>query len=314
MAVDPLLLGSLGFLATMLCLIIAWIVKANRDSSATANRTRALLEAVDQDNQQRRQNRPVLIGGQRRGGPRRRPVGGARATRPRDEDDDDDDGDFGAANDFSDEDMDPEELTAEDLGVDGNVGKKKLAKLQAKAEKRAQREAEMVDREEKKKREKQKEEKERKDQEKVKLEEEERKEKERLEREEKERREHEEYLKMKEAFEVEEVGFDQIDEEESDNLMRDFVDYVKTTKVVNMDELGAHFKMRTQDAIDRIKFFVDNGTLTGVIDDRGKFIYITMDELNAVAKFINQRGRVSVAELADYSNQLIKLESGAVVA
>jgi hypothetical protein len=48
-----------------------------------------------------------------------------------------------------------------------------------------------------------------------------------------------------------------------------------------MDELASHFNMRTQDAIDRIRYFVDNGTLTGVIDDRGKFIYITMDELHA---------------------------------
>jgi hypothetical protein len=36
---------------------------------------------------------------------------------------------------------DTDTLTAEDLGVDDKVGKKKLAKLQAKAEKRAQRES-----------------------------------------------------------------------------------------------------------------------------------------------------------------------------
>lgn len=29
-------------------------------------------------------------------------------------------------------------------------------------------------------------------------------------------------------------------------------------------------------------------TLSGVIDDRGKFIYISEDELTAVAKFIRQ--------------------------
>ncbi|VDO74882.1 unnamed protein product [Onchocerca flexuosa] len=45
------------------------------------------------------------------------------------------------------------------------------------------------------------------------------------------------------------------------------------------------------------------------MDDRGKFIYITSDELQAVAKFINQRGRVSKAELIEYSNKLIVLES-----
>ena len=47
--------------------------------------------------------------------------------------------------------------------------------------------------------------------------------------------------------------------------------------------------------------------MTGVIDDRGKFIYISRDELEAVAKFIRQRGRVSIAELAESSNKLINI-------
>jgi hypothetical protein len=47
--------------------------------------------------------------------------------------------------------------------------------------------------------------------------------------------------------------------------------------------------------------------LSGVVDDRGKFIYISPDELEAVAKFVKQRGRVSIAELAESSNKLINL-------
>ena len=47
--------------------------------------------------------------------------------------------------------------------------------------------------------------------------------------------------------------------------------------------------------------------LTGVIDDRGKFIYISQEELEAVAKFIRQQGRVSIADLALNSNKLISL-------
>lgn len=50
-----------------------------------------------------------------------------------------------------------------------------------------------------------------------------------------------------------------------------------------------------------------DGTLSGIIDDRGKFIYITMEELQSVAKFMKQRGRVSIQELAESSNRLITL-------
>lgn len=46
-----------------------------------------------------------------------------------------------------------------------------------------------------------------------------------------------------------------------------------------------------------------------MVDDRGKFIYISMEELESVAKFIKQRGRVTISDLADSSNKLINLQS-----
>ena len=67
--------------------------------------------------------------------------------------------------------------------------------------------------------------------------------------------------------------------------------------------------MKTQDAIERVQQLQNDGQLTGVIDDRGKFIFISDEELNAVAKFIRQRGRVSISELAESSNKLININS-----
>lgn len=40
------------------------------------------------------------------------------------------------------------------------------------------------------------------------------------------------------------------------------------------------------------------GRLTGVMDDRGKYIYTSRAEMAAVADFITRRGRVAIAELA----------------
>lgn len=62
-----------------------------------------------------------------------------------------------------------------------------------------------------------------------------------------------------------------------------------------------------QDVIDRIRELQQSGRLSGVLDDRGKFIYITQEEYEAVAKFIKQRGRVRISELAESSNKLINL-------
>ena len=132
-------------------------------------------------------------------------------------------------------------------------------------------------------------------------------------REEKERKEYEEYLKLKEAFSVEEEGFDEDPEADAENKLETFINYIKDTKVVVLEDLAAHFKMKTQDAIDRVTTLTEEGKLTGVIDDRGKFIYISQNELEAVAKFITQRGRVSITELAENSNRLVTLQTWNII-
>lgn len=192
---------------------------------------------------------------------------------------------------------------------DGKVGKKKLAKLQAKADKRVQREIEEREREERKERREREQEDQKKEEEREAEEEARKEEEERKAREEKERQELEEYLRMKAEFQVEEEGFDeQEDEEEKErNLLNNFVSHIKSQKVVVLEDLASKFKLKTQDVINRVTELQKEGTLTGVIDDRGKFIYISREELEGVAKFIRQRGRVSLAELAESSSSLITL-------
>ncbi len=46
--------------------------------------------------------------------------------------------------------------------------------------------------------------------------------------------------------------------------------------------------------------------LSGVLDDRGKFVFIEPSEYEAIAKFIELRGRVTLSELVDQSNKVIK--------
>ena len=113
---------------------------------------------------------------------------------------------------------------------------------------------------------------------------------------------------MKAQFEVQEEGFDE-EENDQEELLKNFIDYIKTNKVVVLEDLAANFKLKTQAAIDRIIELQKDNRLSGVIDDRGKFIYISEEELKAVAKFIRQRGRVSIAELAENSATLISLSS-----
>lgn len=215
-----------------------------------------------------------------------------------------DDNDSGSGNEANDEADEKPTIS------DQKMGAKKRAKLAAKAEKKVQREVAEREREERKKKELLIQEEKDKQSEKEREEELKQEEAERKAREEKERREYEEYLRMKEAFSVEEEGYDQEEKEDEENLLQEFVQYIKRNKVVVLEDLAAHFSLRTASVVERIQDLQACGTLTGVIDDRGKFIYISQVELEAVAKFVRQRGRVSITELAESSNCLINLNPG----
>lgn len=207
-------------------------------------------------------------------------------------------------NDSDEEDTIPE--AQHDYGGE-KIGAKKRAKLEAKAEKKALREQELRHREEQKKQDALLEEERRKQALKEEQEEKKREEAERLAREEKERKEHEEYLKMKQAFSVEEEGFEEENADEQQNSLQEFIQFIQDNKIVVLEDLAVHFKLKVQAVIDRIEELQKEGRITGVIDDRGKFIYISEEELKSVAKFIRQRGRISITELAENSNQLINL-------
>ncbi|XP_039314520.1 DDRGK domain-containing protein 1 isoform X2 [Solenopsis invicta] len=187
------------------------------------------------------------------------------------------------------------------------VGAKKRAKLAAKAEKKIQRETAERERQERKKRDQLLQEEREKQAEKEHAEQIQMEEVEKKTKEEKEKREYEEYLKMKEAFNIEEEGYGQKNKECEENILQEFLAYIKMNKVLVLEDLAAHFGLKTANVVERIQQLQANGNLTGVIDDRGKFIYISEDELKIVAKFVRQRGRVSISELAENSNNLINL-------
>ncbi|XP_035631944.1 DDRGK domain-containing protein 1-like [Oncorhynchus keta] len=201
-----------------------------------------------------------------------------------------------------------EEEEEQQFQATGKLGAKKQRKLEEKQAKRAQREAELAEREERKKMQELREQERSKEDEKERQQEQKEEEEERRAKEEQEKEEEEEYLRLKQSFVVEEQGeAEDVTEEESRNLLQEFIQYIKDSKVVLLEDLASHFGMRTQDAIARLQDLLADGELTGVIDDRGKFISITPEELNAVAQFIKHRGRVSISELAQASNSLINL-------
>jgi len=117
------------------------------------------------------------------------------------------------------------------------------------------------------------------------------------------------YDQWKDLIQIDAAGSNSIDQGNEEETTKNFIQYVQKQKIVNLEELAAEFRLKTQDIIDKLKDLEKKDRITGVFDDRGKYIYISLDELKAVAKYMNQMGRVSIVELAEKSNQLISLKS-----
>lgn len=193
-------------------------------------------------------------------------------------------------------------------GKKGKAAKKEERKAEKKEDKKAQRAADQQARENKEKSVSQQKEKYNK-----KLEDKEaaRLKKEQEEQEAKEaqaKKEEEEFDKWKTMFAVDAEGLGEgAGGEESEGLLARFVSYIETRKVVMLEELASEFNLKTNDAIERIRTLEQSKRLSGVFDDRGKFISISPEEMEQVARWLKQKGRINRADLVAGCNRLVRL-------
>ncbi|PFH38012.1 hypothetical protein BESB_003530 [Besnoitia besnoiti] len=136
-----------------------------------------------------------------------------------------------------------------------------------------------------------------------------REEEEQRKQEEKRRQEEDEYNKWKAMFAVEESGEMARDEEEENRELERFINFIKVHKMTELDDLAAEFGLHTKDVVQRIRSLEDCGRLSGVLDDRGKYFYITEQELDAVADFLRSKGRIhKEKDLVPACNRIIRLQ------
>lgn len=186
-----------------------------------------------------------------------------------------------------------------------NLTKKEQMKMEKKKAKEEAREYQRMVLEEKKQREL---EKERIQMERdMKREEEKRKEEEALRKlkEEQEKKENEIFDQWKNQFVVAEEG-EEVGDLDNEDLINDFINYIKLRKVVSLEDLSGVFKINPNDIVDRLNMLESQGRMTGIIDDRGKYIYLTEKELAAIEKVFMQRGRISKVELIKECNKIIR--------
>ncbi|TGZ58496.1 hypothetical protein CRM22_009598 [Opisthorchis felineus] len=123
-------------------------------------------------------------------------------------------------------------------------------------------------------------------------------------------REQAEYEKMKTEFSVEEEGTEVIqrDSQAEAEFNSQLIAAIREAKIIPVEHLALNFNIKTEACVERLKQLLASGQLTGLLDDRGKFVHITPEEYNAVAEFIEKRGRVTLTELVQNGHKLLKLD------
>mmetsp|Transcript_22723 Transcript_22723/g.51898 ORF Transcript_22723/g.51898 Transcript_22723/m.51898 type:complete len:323 (-) Transcript_22723:42-1010(-) len=206
----------------------------------------------------------------------------------------------------ADEEDDDEEDEDDDDGT-GRGGKRNAKKQEKKAEKKAQQQAQRQMRQEQEnskadKQGKYKQKQAEKDAERARQEEEERRE-----AEEKARREKEDFDKWKVSFAVEAEG-DETAADLGDSSVERFIEHIEMRKVVHLEDVASSFQMRTAAVINRIKELEKLGRLSGIFDDRGKYVYVSSEEMQNVAEWLQKKGRISRTDLVAACNRMIRLE------
>ena len=86
------------------------------------------------------------------------------------------------------------------------------------------------------------------------------------------------------------------------------MDYIKIRKVVSLEDLSGTFKLNPNKIVEKLNQYEKEGRIMGIIDDRGKYIYITEKEMGLIEKMLTNRGRISKADLIKECNRLIRFE------
>ena len=87
------------------------------------------------------------------------------------------------------------------------------------------------------------------------------------------------------------------DQEESQGLLAQFIDYIKQRKTVPLEQLATEFKLRTTEVIDRVQGLEAMGRLTGVMDERGKVggeIVSDLSDVSHVSYWTTKQSQLSL--------------------
>ena len=131
--------------------------------------------------------------------------------------------------------------------------------------------------------------------------------------EEKRKKEEEEYQNWKPTISIEETGSMATDKENLEARVDEIISAVKQERTVILESLSARFHTSTAKMVNLLTKLVKERRLEGVFDEHGKFIYVSKEDRLKIAKIIQRRGRVGIADLAREVNSVVSIDPLPVV-
>jgi predicted transcriptional regulator len=112
-------------------------------------------------------------------------------------------------------------------------------------------------------------------------------------------------------FSVEEEGKEKLSEEEERRKVEAFskqlTSLLKTNKLSLLEDLSHKFKLTTKEIVEKIKQLEQEHLISGIFDERGKYLVIEAGEWSAIKNYILARGRVKKTDIMTECAKLIKI-------
>jgi CTP-dependent riboflavin kinase len=81
--------------------------------------------------------------------------------------------------------------------------------------------------------------------------------------------------------------------------------YKQKAKVVSLDDIATELSWTTGQVIEKIKDLEARNEINGILDGNGKYIHVTMQEMQALAEFIIQKGRLNRSDFESKCQQVL---------
>jgi hypothetical protein len=89
--------------------------------------------------------------------------------------------------------------------------------------------------------------------------------------------------------------------------VEEFVTYIQDNKIVNIENIASRFNLKPDDVVSRIHSLEAAGVLFGILDDRGKYIVISSEQIDSIEGSLKQTNkRWTIDELRNLVTDLTK--------